>query len=257
MLLTTVFTNEELCRITQQKWTENQIKTRKWNWIGRTLRKEAGTTEKTVLDWNPQGYRRGRRPKSTWRRKTEDEIRGTGRSWNEVKRIAGDRKAWKLFMDALCCTRSNRTWWRWRWWWWITMLYQSNKQLKCWNGFQSSLSTFFPWTRDLGQTAKILGHIHFTLHTAHYQYLCCLMHSTHHHHKHIFSTHYDTKPNVHTWRNPSVAAANVRDFLVPFLERQPCSSLLCVTMTYENIMCEDLSLAGCDHIALNDCNDVE
>jgi len=100
-------TNEELCRITQQKPTENQIK-RKWNWIGHTLRKEAGSIEKTALDWNPQGYRRRGRPKRTWRRPIEDEI-STRRSWNEVKGIAGDRNAWKLFMDDLCSTRSKRT----------------------------------------------------------------------------------------------------------------------------------------------------
>jgi hypothetical protein len=100
-------TNEELWRITQQ----NQIKRRKWNWIGHTLRKEVGAIEKTALDWNPQGYRRRGRPRRTWRRTIEDEIKGTGKSWNEVKGIAGDRNAWKLFMDALCSTMSKRTWW--------------------------------------------------------------------------------------------------------------------------------------------------
>jgi hypothetical protein len=39
----------------------------------------------------------------------EDEIRGTGRSWNEVKGIAGDRNTWRLFVDAVCSTRSKRT----------------------------------------------------------------------------------------------------------------------------------------------------
>jgi hypothetical protein len=102
-------TNEELWRITQQKSTENQMKRRKWNCIGQTLLKKTGAIEKTVLDWNPQGHRRGGRPKRTWRRTIEDEIRGTRRSWNEVKGIAGDRNAWKLLMDALCPTRSNRT----------------------------------------------------------------------------------------------------------------------------------------------------
>jgi hypothetical protein len=101
-------TNEELWRIIQQKPIENQIKRRKWNWIGHTLRKEVGEVEKTVSDWNPQGYRKSR-PKRTWRRTIEDEIRGTRKSWNEVKGTAGDRNAWKLFMDALCCTRSKRT----------------------------------------------------------------------------------------------------------------------------------------------------
>jgi len=101
-------TNEELCRITHQKLIENQIKIRKWNCIGHTLRKETGATEKTALDWNPQGYRRRGRPKRTWRRTKEDEIGSTRRSWNEVKGIVGNRIAWKLFMDALCSTRSKR-----------------------------------------------------------------------------------------------------------------------------------------------------
>jgi hypothetical protein len=35
-------TNEELWRITQQKPVENQTKRRKCDWIGHTLRKEAG-----------------------------------------------------------------------------------------------------------------------------------------------------------------------------------------------------------------------
>ena len=101
-------TNEELWRITKQKPIEIQIKRRKWNSIGHTLRKEAGAMEKTALDWNPQGYRRIGRPKRTWRRTTEDEIRNTGRLWIEVKGIAGDRNAWKLFVDALCSTGSKR-----------------------------------------------------------------------------------------------------------------------------------------------------
>jgi len=105
---TNKITNQELQRITHQKSIENQIKRRKWNWIGHTLLKETGAIEKTALDWNPQGYRSRGRPKRTWRRTIEDQIRSTRRSWNEVKRIAGDRNTWKLFLDALCCTRSKR-----------------------------------------------------------------------------------------------------------------------------------------------------
>ena len=84
-------------------------KRRKWNWIGHTLRKEIGAIEKTALDWNPQGCRRRGRLRRTWRRTIEDEIGGTGKTRNEVMGIAGDRNAWKLFMDALCSTRSKRT----------------------------------------------------------------------------------------------------------------------------------------------------
>jgi len=71
-----------------------------------TLCKETGAIEKTALDWNPQGYRWRGRPKRTWRR-TIDEI-STRRSGDKVKGIAEDRNAWKLFMDALCSTRSKR-----------------------------------------------------------------------------------------------------------------------------------------------------
>jgi hypothetical protein len=61
-----------------------------------------------ALDQNRQEYRRRGKLKRTWRRTTEDEIRNTGRSRNAVKGIAGDGNAWKLFMDALCSTRSKR-----------------------------------------------------------------------------------------------------------------------------------------------------
>jgi len=73
-----------------------------------TFRKETGAIEKNALDWNPHGYRMRGRPKRTWRRTIEDEIRSTKRPCNEVKGIAEDRNAWKLFMDALCSTRSKR-----------------------------------------------------------------------------------------------------------------------------------------------------
>jgi len=64
--------------------------------------------EKTALDWNSKLYRRMSRPKRMWRRTIEDEIKSTRRSWKEVKRVAGNRNAWKLFRDALCSTRSKK-----------------------------------------------------------------------------------------------------------------------------------------------------
>jgi hypothetical protein len=45
-----------------------QIKERKWNWIGHTLRKPTGAIEKTALDWNPQGARRCDHPRKIGRR---------------------------------------------------------------------------------------------------------------------------------------------------------------------------------------------
>jgi hypothetical protein len=93
----------------QAEINRNSDKKRKWSWIRHTLLKETGAIEKAALDWNPQRYRRRNRPKRTWRRTIEDERRNIGRSWNEVKVTAGDRNAWKIFMVALCSTRSKRT----------------------------------------------------------------------------------------------------------------------------------------------------
>jgi hypothetical protein len=43
---------------------EKQIKERNWHWIGHTLYKSQGATERHSLDWNPQGTRtRGRQRK--------------------------------------------------------------------------------------------------------------------------------------------------------------------------------------------------
>jgi hypothetical protein len=58
-------------------------------------------------------YRRRDRPKRTWRRTIDDEIRNTERSWNEVKGIAGDRNAWKLHkqqkkLTMMCNTKYHR-----------------------------------------------------------------------------------------------------------------------------------------------------
>jgi hypothetical protein len=44
--------------------TEQKIMERKWHWIGHTLHKPQGATERHALDWNPQGTRmRGRQRK--------------------------------------------------------------------------------------------------------------------------------------------------------------------------------------------------
>jgi hypothetical protein len=72
------------------------------DWTYSKQRRRSNRENRIRLD--PQGYRRRGRLKRTWQRTLEDERRSTGRSWKEVKGIAGDRKAWKLFMDALCTT---------------------------------------------------------------------------------------------------------------------------------------------------------
>jgi hypothetical protein len=70
-----------------------------------TLRKPAGAIRKDALDWNPQGARRRGRPRKTWRRTIEEEIREMGKTWSEVKALANQRKRWRSLTGALCSIR--------------------------------------------------------------------------------------------------------------------------------------------------------
>ena len=70
-----VVSNEQLWDKTKQTPIETEIRKRKWGWIGHTLRKPASNITRQALDWNPQGKRKVGRPKQTWRRSTNAEIR--------------------------------------------------------------------------------------------------------------------------------------------------------------------------------------
>lgn len=95
-------TNVDLWRQTNQERINNQIQSRKWGWIGHTLRKESTNIARQALDYNPQGKRKPGRPKTNWRRSTLDELKKTGTSWQEAKTIAQKRVRWRSMVDALC-----------------------------------------------------------------------------------------------------------------------------------------------------------
>ncbi|OOY74536.1 reverse transcriptase domain-containing protein, partial [Solemya velum gill symbiont] len=50
-----VISNEDLWRRTNQTSVEEDIKKRKWGWIGHTMRKPPSNATRQALDWNPQG----------------------------------------------------------------------------------------------------------------------------------------------------------------------------------------------------------
>lgn len=97
-------TNSELWFRTNQPPISEEIMSRKYRWLGHTLRKPADDIARKVLDFNPQGSRRPGRPRNTWKRQTETELRNAGKSWSETKRLALNRVQWKLFVTALCST---------------------------------------------------------------------------------------------------------------------------------------------------------
>ena len=103
-----VISYEEVWRRTGEIEMSTQIKRRKWNWKGHTLRKGHEAIVRETLDWNLQGKRRRGRPRHTWQRTVHSEALEKGKSWSEVKRMTGNRTRWQCFVDALCVLRDNR-----------------------------------------------------------------------------------------------------------------------------------------------------
>ena len=68
-----LISNEELWRRTKETEMSIQVKRRKWNWTGYTLRKGNEAIEREILDWNPQWKRRRGRHKQMWRRSVHNE----------------------------------------------------------------------------------------------------------------------------------------------------------------------------------------
>nr|KAG5695646.1 hypothetical protein BaRGS_029136 [Batillaria attramentaria] len=97
-----VITNQDLWEGTRQVPIEQEIKKRKWGWIGHTLRKSTSNVTRQSLDWNPQGKRKVGRPKQTWRRSTDAEAKAAGTTWAELKRASQNRVRWRSVVAALC-----------------------------------------------------------------------------------------------------------------------------------------------------------
>ena len=102
-----VIANEEPWR-TEEIQMSMQIKRRQWKWIRHTMRKGNEAIERDALDWNPQGKRRRGGSRHTWRRAVHNEALEKGKSWNEAKRMGGNRTRWRCFVEDLCPLREDR-----------------------------------------------------------------------------------------------------------------------------------------------------
>ena len=101
-----VVSNEEILNRTKLKKISEEVKARRWKWIGHVLRMEDNCHCRTAMTWVPEGRRKVGRPKTTWRRTVEKERKQLGwRSWNEAKPVAKDRADWRECTAALWATR--------------------------------------------------------------------------------------------------------------------------------------------------------
>ena len=78
--------NEELWKRADEEPIGKQILRKKWSWIGHTLRKDDSNLTKQALTWNPQGKRKRGRPRNSWKRDTEIEMKKANLCWTDVNR---------------------------------------------------------------------------------------------------------------------------------------------------------------------------
>ena len=80
---------------------ETIITRKRWRWIGHVLRKDANSITKVAIHGTPEGKRKHGRPKTTWRRTREAEMKKMNHSWGTIQRLASDRQGWRSFVAAL------------------------------------------------------------------------------------------------------------------------------------------------------------
>ena len=83
------------------------IMKQRWRWISHVIRKDNESTTKIALYWTPEGRCKRGRPKNTWRRTIEAELRGLKLNWNKVHKLAKDRQKWKNFVALLRASGHN------------------------------------------------------------------------------------------------------------------------------------------------------
>ncbi|VDP42960.1 unnamed protein product [Schistosoma margrebowiei] len=101
--------NSLLWERTNQLPAEEEIRKRRWKWIGHKLRKSSNCITRQALTWNPEGRRKRRRPKNTLCRVIESDMKRMNSNWKKLERIAWDRVGWRVLVRGLCSfKKSNR-----------------------------------------------------------------------------------------------------------------------------------------------------
>ncbi|KAL9978202.1 hypothetical protein ACROYT_G015696 [Oculina patagonica] len=92
----------EVRNICKQEDIMVSLTRRRWSWIGHVLRKDSGDVAKEGLFWTPEGKRARGRPRTTWRRSAEKELKSLHLTWNGIRKATQDRSRWRETVEALC-----------------------------------------------------------------------------------------------------------------------------------------------------------
>ena len=103
------FINSCLRRILKIRWPDTISNANLWERtcqlpaeeeIKKTLRKLPSSVTRQALKWNPQGKRKRGRPRNTWRRDFEADTAKMGYTWNQLERMAQDRRLWRSLVGG-------------------------------------------------------------------------------------------------------------------------------------------------------------
>lgn len=99
--------NTNLLKMTESSCIIDEITQKRFRWLGHVLRKENSSITKTALRWTPQGKRPRGRPKTTWLRTIENELKDLKMTWGEAETMAKNRTEWRGLVLTLCSDRSE------------------------------------------------------------------------------------------------------------------------------------------------------
>ena len=86
-------TRTEIRIRTGMETIREQLARRRWTWLGHVLRMFYHSHSRIAFTWVPEGKRKGSRPRETWRRTVERELKDSGlRTLVEAASAADDRR---------------------------------------------------------------------------------------------------------------------------------------------------------------------
>ena len=85
--------DQQLLARCNQDSMETIIMRRRWRWIGHVMSREEDNITRTALHWTPEGKRKRGRPRNTWRRTVEAELKTMNHTWGTFRSSPGtDRR---------------------------------------------------------------------------------------------------------------------------------------------------------------------
>ena len=85
------------------------IANRRWRQIGHNFQKDTNNVATIAMRWTPEGKRRRKRPKTTWRKMLEKELSKLKHYCSTIEKLAKNRQGWRDFVAAFDVP--NLSWW--------------------------------------------------------------------------------------------------------------------------------------------------